>query len=35
MGVGIFEVLQEGDAVSFDETASDRGPRATNVQRTA
>ena len=32
--VGVsYDELQEGDAVSFDTEDSDKGPRATNVQR--
>lgn len=32
--VGVsFEDLREGDAVTFDTEDSDKGPRATNVQR--
>ena len=32
--VGVtFEELREGDAVSFEESDSDKGPNATNVQR--
>ncbi len=29
----MFDELREGDAVSFDTEASDKGPRAVNVQR--